>query len=97
MCASVATFDLLSGSAALPQSCATIGTPFKANLSTSEEPYDLRIMSNLKETSRSYLDEKDDVVHTKETDLEIDLTKYHEHRAGRLLLDPKCVRFLSFR
>ena len=53
-------------------------------------------MSNLHETSKSDLDEKDDVVHVKETELEIDLTKYHEQRAGRLVLDPKCVCFLSF-
>ena len=53
-------------------------------------------MSNLQETSRSDIDEKDDVVHVNETDLEIDLTKYHEQRAGRLVLDPKCVCFLFF-
>jgi hypothetical protein len=32
-------------------------------------------------------------VETSENTLEIDLTKYHEQRAGRLVLDPKCVCF----
>jgi hypothetical protein len=57
-------------------------------------------MSHLQGRSRSELVEnKDDGVHTEETRgdfSEVDLTTYHEQRAGRLVLDPKCV-FLSFR
>ena len=93
----MATFDLLSEGAALPQSCAKTRTPYKADLSTPEETLrPTNNMSELQETSRSDLDEKVDVVHVKETELEIDLTKYHEQRAGRLVLDPKCVCFLCF-
>ena len=48
-------------------------------------------MPHLQESSKSDLDDKYDAVHIKETHLEIDLTKYHEQRAGRLVLDPECV------
>ena len=53
-------------------------------------------MSHLRESSKSDLDEKNEDVHIEETHLEIDLTKYHEQRAGRLVLDPKCVCYISF-
>jgi hypothetical protein len=98
--ASVATFDLLPESAALPRSCATTGTLYKSGLITLEGIYALPTptndMSRLQEKSRSDLDEKNDIEHIEETHLEIDLTKYHEQRAGRLVLDPKCVCFISF-
>lgn len=54
-------------------------------------------MTHLPETLKSDLDEKNDVINTEathENSLEIDLTKYYEQSAGRLVLDPKCVRFL---
>jgi len=50
--------------------------------------------------SKLDLDEKNGVIDTKaehENTLEIDLSKYHEQRAGSLVLDPKCVYFLCFR
>ncbi len=59
-------------------------------------------MSRLQGKSKSGLEEKDKIVHTEATEatgenpLEIDLTKYHEQRAGSLVLDPKCVCFLLF-
>ena len=46
--------------------------------------------------SMSNLDEKKDVITTggkHENHPEIDLTHYHEQRAGRLVLDPRCVPF----
>jgi hypothetical protein len=56
-------------------------------------------MTHLQGRLKSDLDEKDGVIHTgieaaHESTLEIDLTKYHEERAGSLVLDPKCVCFL---
>lgn len=57
-------------------------------------------MTHLQGRLKSDLDEKDGVVDaeaTPEISLEIDFTKYHEERAGSLILDPKCVRFLYFR
>jgi hypothetical protein len=59
-------------------------------------------MAHLQGRLKSDLDEKDGVIQTStetahESTLEIDLTKYHEQRAGSLVLDPKCVCFLSFR
>ena len=55
-------------------------------------------MTHLQGRLRSDLDEKDGVIHTgteaaHENTSEIDLTKYHEQRAGSLVLDPKCVCF----
>lgn len=45
----------------------------------------------------SNLDEKDVTAtgrkHENSPDSDIDLTHYHEQRAGRLVLDPKCVPF----
>ena len=56
-------------------------------------------MSHLQGRSGSELNEKTDPELAEEkhgVPLEVDLTTYHEQRAGRLVLDPKCV-FLSFR
>jgi hypothetical protein len=56
-------------------------------------------MSRLQGKSKSDLEEKDKIVHTEathENPLEINLTKYHEQRAGSLVLDPKCVCLLLF-
>ena len=63
------------------------------------KPTPTNYMSHLQGRSRSEPDEKKDPVLAEETPgdfLEVDLTTYHEQRAGRLVLDPKCV-FLSFR
>ena len=57
-------------------------------------------MTQLQGRPKSDLDEKIDVIDTKathENTLEIDLTTYHEQRAGSLVLDPKYVRFLCAR
>lgn len=54
-------------------------------------------MTHLQGRLKSDLDEKDGAVDTeatREISSEIDLTKYHEERAGSLILDPKCVGFL---
>ena len=56
-------------------------------------------MAHLQGRSKPDLAEKDGVIHieaTHENGLEIDLTKYHEQRAGSLILDPKCVCSLCF-
>ena len=57
-------------------------------------------MTHLQGRPKLDLDEKDGVIHTEATDedtSEIDLTRYHEQRAGSLILDPKCVCFPCFR
>jgi hypothetical protein len=54
-------------------------------------------MLQLQKRSKSDVDEKDDADETYRGVPEIDLTKYQEQRAGRLVLDPKCVWFIFFR
>ena len=57
-------------------------------------------MTHLQGRPKSDPDEKDGAIQTEAmhgNTLEIDLTKYHEQRAGSLVLDPKCVCFLCFR
>lgn len=49
-------------------------------------------MSHSHGESESDLDKKTTVVESKEYHSEIDLATYHEECAGRLVLDPKCVR-----
>lgn len=45
-------------------------------------------------SSRTALNEKNDIEEKHRNSSAIDLTRYHEQRVGRLVLDPECVYIL---
>ncbi len=88
--ASMATSNLLA--AAAPCQVAIPETPLKAD--PLGESYALQYMSlsSGESSSGSVFSEKIPVVELQGHPSEVDLTTYHEDCAGRLVLDPKCVR-----
>ncbi len=87
-------FGGFTGESAPLCNIAITGTPHKADLPTSEETPPFDDMSQ--GSSRTALGEKGDIEGTRGNPSEIDLTRYHEQRVGRLVLDPECVYCFYF-